>query len=165
MGRGNVLSMLQEPRLCRHCRQPIDPEATICHHCRKDQGDGGAGCWTVIVICIGLIAVLMLLGSLTGPSGDAGPAAVASDMKSKALWGLERSLKDPDSMQVENVVVHPDAMNGEGAVCGWVNAKNAFGGYTGFKRFVVFGTVPVVDSDNENSSGFAAAWEMGDCDR
>lgn len=45
------------------------------------------------------------------------------------------NLKDPSSAQFKNLRL----VTGEGgeALCGEVNAKNAFGGYTGFKPFVV----------------------------
>lgn len=40
-------------------------------------------------------------------------------------------LKDPESAQFKDVALTPG-----GALCGEVNARNSFGGYVGFKRFV-----------------------------
>jgi hypothetical protein len=42
-------------------------------------------------------------------------------------------LKDPSSAQFEDV--KGGEVNGDPTVCGKVNAKNAMGGYVGFKRF------------------------------
>lgn len=47
---------------------------------------------------------------------------------------LER-LNDPDSAKFGKIVVKES-----GVVCGYVNAKNTFGGYTGEKEFVSLGT-------------------------
>lgn len=44
------------------------------------------------------------------------------------------NLKDPSSAQFRNVRLVP--WGGEKVVCGEINAKNSYGGYVGFKRFV-----------------------------
>lgn len=43
-------------------------------------------------------------------------------------------LKDPESAQFRNVKIAVNTV-GEKSVCGQVNAKNSYGGYTGFKSF------------------------------
>lgn len=51
-----------------------------------------------------------------------------------ALDSVKRSLKDPDSAKFDGVrMVKYQSGN---VVCGSVNAKNSYGGYTGFKPFV-----------------------------
>lgn len=50
-----------------------------------------------------------------------------------ALQNLTDSLKDPDSAKFRNVRMK--AFDGMHVVCGEVNAKNSYGGYTGFKKF------------------------------
>lgn len=60
------------------------------------------------------------------------------------------SLKDPESARFQGVHVK------WGTVCGEVNAKNSFGGYTGFKRFLS------IDGDvlrMEGGDYFADGWE------
>lgn len=47
---------------------------------------------------------------------------------------LRATLKDGDSAKFKNVT-YVKNKNGS-AVCGYVNAKNSFGGYTGYKKFV-----------------------------
>lgn len=49
---------------------------------------------------------------------------------SKARAVITQQLKDRDSAKFEGIVKRPEA------VCGFVNAKNSMGGYTGRKMFV-----------------------------
>lgn len=51
--------------------------------------------------------------------------------------GLRRSLKDPDSAKFGNMQA-AKMSNGIIGVCGLVNAKNSFGGYTGMKPYIGF---------------------------
>jgi hypothetical protein len=51
---------------------------------------------------------------------------------------IAKQLKDPESAQFQNVVFRETEVISEthfGSICGEVNAKNSFGGYTGYKRF------------------------------
>lgn len=64
---------------------------------------------------------------------------------SRAQEIAARDLKDPSSAQFRDV---REAKGG--AVCGEMNGKNAFGAYTGFKRFVVrAGATSVVTEPDE----------------
>lgn len=47
-----------------------------------------------------------------------------------AMVWVKAKLKDPDSAQFRNLQYTPPF------VCGEVNAKNSFGGYNGFERFI-----------------------------
>lgn len=47
-----------------------------------------------------------------------------------AKAAIGRQLKDPASARYEDIRIKPNA------VCGWVNSKNAMGGYAGRKLFV-----------------------------
>lgn len=49
--------------------------------------------------------------------------------------GMRNRLKDPDSMKMENVRIGPASLPTMRTVCGEVNAKNGFGGYTGMRTF------------------------------
>ena len=46
---------------------------------------------------------------------------------------IKNNLKDPDSAKFKN-----ERMSGD-VVCGEVNSKNSYGGYNGFKRYMVQG--------------------------
>ena len=51
----------------------------------------------------------------------------------EAREAVKASLNDPGSAQFEDLIPHTDS---DPHVCGMVNAKNAFGGYVGFRRFI-----------------------------
>ncbi len=55
------------------------------------------------------------------------PPSQADEAKAKAA--VKRVLKDPSSAMFEGLFTHP------GAVCGFVNSKNSFGGYVGRRPF------------------------------
>ena len=64
---------------------------------------------------------------------------------SRAEGQVKRLLKDPDSASFRNVRV--SWLSGNPVVCGQVNAKNGFGGYAGFGRFVAGGSdIAVLES-------------------
>ncbi len=95
-------------------------------------------------------------------------AAAAQDDADRYVERARRvvtlSLKDPDSAKFENVryVGRFDMKTGKHAdassempiyvVCGWVNAKNSFGGYTGFKPFGVYDGGSSVTMGDETAS-------------
>lgn len=47
------------------------------------------------------------------------------------------SLKDPESLRLKDVVVRSLGDSNNRFICGQYNAKNSYGGYVGFRRFVV----------------------------
>lgn len=68
---------------------------------------------------------------------------------------LVHDLRDPGSAQFRNVrrmsmtpQTEPSGFDGPHIYCGEINAKNAFGGYTGFRKFHAFGSKP-----NDGTSG------------
>ncbi len=65
---------------------------------------------------------------------------------------ISMSLKDPSSAEFSG-----SRIGNNGAVCGTVNAKNSFGAYTGYKRFIQIGTFSYVSDD---SSDFNREWRQ-----
>lgn len=62
---------------------------------------------------------------------------------------VSRSLKDPDSAKFQNIKGY----------CGEANAKNSYGGYTGFKRFYLSNGIPIFeDNDAEDPLSFERGW-------
>ena len=51
-----------------------------------------------------------------------------------AQESLKQTLKDPSSAQFRNVRL--EVYGSRQVICGEINAKNSYGGYVGFKRFV-----------------------------
>ena len=64
----------------------------------------------------------LIFAAVTAAQPAAPPASVVEAVKAK--------LKDPDSAKFKDVKA-----TGPDSYCGWVNAKNSFGGYTGFQLF------------------------------
>lgn len=85
--------------------------------------------WAVVIA-----VVVFLAYALMRPASE-------YDAKRVAENAVKSSLRDPESANFRNLVYHHlrDRTTGgiEGDVCGEVNAKNGFGAYNGFRRFVV----------------------------
>jgi hypothetical protein len=71
--------------------------------------------------------------------GKPEPIIPSFKLSAKTRGGIEadlrNGLKDPESARfgMMNSVKHPD---GTVSICGWVNAKNSYGGYTGEMPFI-----------------------------
>lgn len=88
----------------------------------------------------------------------------AADPTAEHIGALRDSLKDPASATLRNVARYehvrgPDQVI---AVCGEVNARNSYGGMSGFRRFVVSRRANYdfdvrVESPDDDPR-FAAAW-------
>jgi len=65
---------------------------------------------------------------------------------------VEKSLKDPGSAEFRN----------QYGICGEVNAKNSFGGYTGFKRFIAGSEALVIMEGGGalSESDFSSLWSQ-----
>lgn len=62
-------------------------------------------------------------------------ADVMPKLDEKLLRKEMTQLKDPESAQFRDVKFKKAPESGSWHMCGYVNAKNAFGGYVGFSRF------------------------------
>lgn len=89
--------------------------------------------------CLAAFGVALLSGCQT--SGGLGPEAhvvqlvqVTQDQAAKIQQGVRAVLKDPESARFGPAVVGKRA-DGLLLVCGYVNAKNSFGGYTRDRPF------------------------------
>lgn len=84
-----------------------------------------------------LIAMLIVVGCSAHPETKA---------KFLAEQVIKSNLKDPDSAKFSELYVVPytgkNSTEAMMTVCGYVNAKNSFGGYTGNKRFAVLISAP-----------------------
>lgn len=66
-----------------------------------------------------------------------------------AQFGLKKRARDPESMQFQGAAAH---VRGDTVVvCGQVNSKNGFGGYTGFKDYVALNGAAIVTTDADDS--------------
>lgn len=65
-------------------------------------------------------------------------------------------MKDPESAQFRNIFMYKDRL------CGEINAKNSFGAYTGFTRFIAMqsGLTYFENDKTYASSSFEKSWNL-----
>lgn len=113
------------------------------------------------MMAIRIVAVLILTGLIVYwarlPSAPVDPNEPPSKYEMEIY--LEQALKDAGSAEYKNQMIYPDAKHqGMFFMCGEVNAKNSFGAYTGFKRFVVSNKGgPLID---DGHSMFEFMWKQ-----
>lgn len=91
--------------------------------------------------------------ALRGPSQESKDQAFLTEQQES----VRRTLKDPQSAQFSEVYISRIA--GTPSACGYVNAKNSFGGYVGRRRFMAEnGRVFVEDSDDDKA--FNLLWPL-----
>jgi len=153
---------------CVACRKEISENAVACPGCgEKPPKKTSRFTWAILAF------ILIAIGMRACPSEPVAPAPdtrtteqIASDVKrarmadSGAIINAERILKmsskDADSLQFRNEFNSSYGSGGD-VVCGAVNGKNGFGGYSGFKRFIVQSGISMIDNHNEKS--FESAWD------
>lgn len=161
--------MAEDEKTCPRCREQVKLLASLCKHCgyvfseaeMQEARRIDAGRHQPQWGCIALVGVVLLLAycgrsdsdddkqqneptktesaqvveSDTGKYGDVGKQyAWISEGKRQ----IQAVLKDPSSADFRNVRFYSGG--GIPVTCGEVNAKNGFGGYTGFERFVAAGS-------------------------
>lgn len=114
--------------------------------------------WSWIFLSFAIVAAIAIYMYATrAPSGGSQQASTPQDVRLNEikLQRLVRSwvvagLKDPDSAQFRN----------QYGVCGEVNAKNALGGYVGYRRFIAVRQDLVVMDDGltTSPSDFEKVW-------
>lgn len=73
----------------------------------------------------------LVLGLALSPAAEAAPLSVA-----QAEEAVRREMRDPDSVHFRNVHLYSGVSPGWYKFCGEFNARNGFGGYTGFQHFL-----------------------------
>jgi predicted nucleic acid-binding Zn-ribbon protein len=159
---------------CPDCEKEFSDLATACPNCARPQFTypasaspsrpakrKGLGCVSgSLVVLLALFIGAAIINTQRDPGEKAAAGKAASDAyesgvaTSEAEDKVKAQLKDPESatFQHETVVRH---QNGT-AVCGQVNAKNGFGGFTGYTDFIVI-TTAVIRS-GQNDARFVKAW-------
>ena len=146
---------------CRDCEHEISKKAKLCPSCGAPQKTRTSPVTKLLAIIIfGSMGIAIFSGgggsssysgsnSYTASSNAASTSNsqptsnkamfLASPAKAQAWMERDKStveaiLKDADSAKFENVYI--SFMQDSPVTCGKVNAKNSFGGYTGFKEFI-----------------------------
>jgi hypothetical protein len=95
------------------------------------------------LIFAGILAMAALWLSACGNKEDAEIAKLKDLAKNILIIHLKSNLKDPDSAQLKDVVFYYHGVRLKSGVlypsvvrmCGLINAKNSYGGYTGYRSF------------------------------
>lgn len=74
---------------------------------------------------------------------------------------VEQKLRDPSSAEYRNEKL--GSYQGVSVICGEVNAKNGFGGMTGFERYVSNGGDATVLASQMDASEFSNVWSQMGC--
>ncbi|MGK9155447.1 hypothetical protein [Acinetobacter radioresistens] len=101
-----------------------------------------------------IILLALLVGLVGCGKSEAEKAKAEAEMKEirynrMAKEFVKASLKDPASAQFRS----------QKGFCGEVNAKNSFGGYTGFKRFIAADRNMIVMEDSLAPEEFQKVWD------
>lgn len=152
---------------CLECKREISSDAKVCPLCGKKNPTKRP--LTFVQWGLWLIASLVGVGmmdkacSSTPSSGDQ-QRAIAEDLRGidvidRGKEMTRAKLKDAESAQFRNVSAHK-GKDGVLCACGEVNAKNAFGGYGGFQRFLSAGTADATFIEEQvKSRDFEAVWK------
>ena len=149
---------------CSSCGKEIGENAALCPGC----GESPPKRTSRIALTIGAF-ILIAVGMRACPTeglpdapeveraSAVGHQVATSDVDSivRARRVLRSASKDADSLQFRGEFNSSYGSGGD-IVCGEVNGKNGFGGYAGFKRFIVNGQSSMIDGQEE--ALFESAW-------
>jgi len=121
------------------------------------------------VTAVSVIAVMLAPGpspeELERRRREYSAAATARDQRdedsrllAEAQWQMKQRLKDPESAQFSGVAVV--RVSGKPVVCGEVNARNSFGGFTGRKGFVMPKGGVVIGEEDLPGADWANLWNQ-----
>ena len=88
-----------------------------------------------VVVLAGLCAGCVTQGQGPTTAKTSTPTTLTAADTKAIHEGIRKALKDPDSARYGTMTASVNE-KGSVTVCGFVNAKNSFGGYTGEKPFV-----------------------------
>jgi hypothetical protein len=77
----------------------------------------------------------------------------------KAQDAVAAKMMDPNSVQFKDLAHYIVGEKKLDAVCGSYNAKNAYGGYVGFRKFMVIAGVTMLRKDDVTAKYFDGLWD------
>lgn len=97
--------------------------------------------------------IAIALGAVGCTTTPGTPITLTGTQRSIVEQGVRAALKDPDSAKFGGPVAAARAADGDVTACGFVNAKNSYGGYVGSSPYIakLRGTV-IVDSTTGSGS-------------
>ena len=90
---------------------------------------------------IALVAAVLIVAVVAVPSADAQSNAQETRWVAISQTAVRNRLRDPNSAQFSDVYFTRAQLGGRRitVVCGRVNSRNGFGGYSGTQRFIASG--------------------------
>lgn len=132
---------------------------------RRSDNIATIGC-AIVAVAVLIGGFQLVRGCASTPASEPEASDSAPDPFLIAVLAedqLKASLKDPESAQFRERFV---SRVGEGpgmALCGEVNSRNSFGGYTGFRRFIA-GPAPgqptAIEGENVDRRNFQEVWRQ-----
>jgi hypothetical protein len=126
--------------------------------------------WKFVVACLGVVGFAVHYAVPTPEAVSAPPTKANNDWRTSRAFSqdvveaaVRPQLRDPQSAIFRDLSATNDRKIGQSpaglVVCGHVNAKNGFGGYTGEKPFINFyGTMLTEIEPTPRTKKFNAAW-------
>lgn len=125
-----------------------------------------------LVVLLGVVAFAGVVGNFIKPPPPAPPAPPPPPPPDERIPGpvpgsivapmIGPVLKDPDSARYQDVTIRKRM--GSVVFCGEVNSKNSFGGYVGWRSFIItaggFIQSGVEIQTEENQRRFATTWNL-----
>jgi hypothetical protein len=166
-----------EAKICRFCRHEFASASKQASFSSTQPERDNKGC--LVAICLIIVIAIAARSCGNSESGSAAkPKAVAksaeittvskkpsspyADVGKQYAWisagkdAIRNQLKDPESATFRNV--HFYSGGGTPVVCGEINARNGFGGFTGYERFVSAGTV-ISATESQVEGGLGLVWD------
>lgn len=144
---------------CKDCGKEFSDSAAACPSCGRPLAvplmKRKFGCGGCLVLCVVGLFVVMMIGKSSTPTPQDATARDNANLEYEGRVAVKATLKDPESATFRDVIVVRKP--GSIAVCGYINAKNGFGGYTGFKQFMARGSLAMVRSP-ESDREFVRVW-------
>lgn len=128
----------KEANKSRSTQNNINIEPNYSFSIQKDKSNRVARIITSL-----LILALIVLGFWFFSSGDDDKQPSEADLEFNRMvvsqGSVKKLLKDPDSAKFRNLK----------GLCGEVNSKNGFGGYTGYKRYIGSPSITIIEGETE----------------
>ena len=165
-----LLSLLQKEAKSRPASQPASKDNKRPSEKQTKKDDKGPGVFKGCLLPIaGIIGLLSLIpdspNNATGPSTGAtqdSASDISDEQRGKSYaWDVTRDIKskmrDPDSAKFKEVQTLKGTTY---MVVGYVKGKNAFGGYSGWTRFISASTdnANITMFEEDDPAEFAKAW-------
>jgi hypothetical protein len=164
-----------EARICRFCQHQFPPQ----NYRPQSQSVSQRSSLGLGLFCAGMIALVLVTNKFSSSSESQANAVDAQPASSKLKEGtapensyrdlgkqaasvgagqaaIKSSLRDPESAKFRNV--HFYSGGGVPVTCGEVNARNGFGGYSGYERFVAASDI-ISATESQVEGGLGPVWD------